>query len=112
MIDGPVGDANAKPINRQTQAASLQTEFEEAGITFVNKTLKNERDKVTVRLIEENLEKEWFMALWERIKARTRYQVHYDTEKLIESAAQLVKDLPTTNRPKLDQMNQYECQIL
>ena len=85
----------------QDYAASLQTEFEDAGIAFAKKTLKNERDKVTVRLIEENLEREWFMALWERIKARTRYQVHYDTQKLIESAAGQVKKLPEINRPKL-----------
>lgn len=85
----------------QEFASSLQREMEEAGLVFTKKMAKNERDKVTVRLIEENLEKEWFLALWERIKTRTRYQVRYDTEKLIESATKLVKDMPAIERPKL-----------
>lgn len=85
----------------QEFASSLQQEMEEAGLEFTGKMFKNERDKVTVRLIEENLEKQWFLELWERIKARTRYQVRYDTEKLIEAAARQVKAIPEIDRPKL-----------
>jgi type III restriction enzyme len=85
----------------QEFAASLQREMEEAGLEFSSKIAKNERDKVTVRLIEENLDKQWFLELWERIKARTRYQVRYDTDKLIEAAAKQVRAIPEINRPKL-----------
>ncbi len=85
----------------QEFASSLQREMEEAGLEFTSKMARNERDKVTVRLIEENLEQKWFLELWERIKARTRYQVRYDTEKLIEAATKQVKAIPDIDRPKL-----------
>ena len=85
----------------QEFASSLQREMEEAGLEFTGKIVKNERDKVTVRLIEENLDQQWFLELWERIKAKTRYQVRYDTETLIEAAAKQVKAIPDIDRPKL-----------
>ncbi|PZN81923.1 MAG: restriction endonuclease [Candidatus Methylumidiphilus alinenensis] len=85
----------------QEYASKLQQEMEQVGLTFKKNIIINERDKVTVRLIEENLEKEWFLELWERIKARTRYQVRYDTARLIEAAAKRVKEMPKISSPKL-----------
>lgn len=82
-------------------AASLQTEMEQAGLQFKKDMVRNERDKVTVRMVKANLEKEWFLELWERIKARTRYKVRYDTEELIVAAAERVKLMPAIDKPKL-----------
>jgi type III restriction enzyme len=43
-----------------------------------------------------------FLALWERIRARTRYRVHYDTPALIAKGAQRIKtQMPAIERPKV-----------
>jgi type III restriction enzyme len=82
-------------------AAKLQTEMEQAGLQFNQKLVVNDREKVTLRLKKGYQNDAWFLELWERIKARTRYHVSYETDKLIETAAKKVYEMPTIGRPKL-----------
>lgn len=83
-------------------ASQLQTEMIEAGVRFKCEMVQNERDKVTVRLkkgFETDLQ---FLALWERIRARTRYRVAYQTGELITKAAGRIQaKMPAIERPKV-----------
>ena len=83
-------------------ASQLQTEMVEAGVRFKREMVKNERDKVTVRLRKGYDTDSQFLALWERIQARTRYSVDYKTSELIVKAASRVQSkMPTIERPKV-----------
>ena len=62
-------------------ANQLQTEMVEAGVRFKREMVQNERDKVTVRLKKGYETDPQFIALWERIRARTRYSVAYQTAR-------------------------------
>lgn len=83
-------------------ANQLQTEMVEAGVRFDRDMVKNERDKVTVRLKKGYETDQQFLALWEHIRARTRYSVAYDTSVLITKAASRIKSkLSKIERPKV-----------
>ncbi len=83
-------------------ANQLQTEMVEAGVRFRREMVHNERDKVTVRLKKGYDTDRRFLELWEKIRARTRYRVNYDTAELIAKAAGHVKDkMPAIERPKV-----------
>lgn len=83
-------------------ANQLQTEMVEAGVRFKREMVKNERDKVTVRLRKGFETDPQFLALWERIRARTRYSVTYNTEELVSKAASRIKaKMPAIERPKV-----------
>lgn len=100
-----------RAINRLTVVANesyedfanqLQAEMVEAGVKFKREMVHNERDKVTVRLRKGFETDSRFLELWERIRARTRYRVQYDTGDLIAQAAGRIKDkMPTIERPKV-----------
>ena len=82
-------------------ARSLQTEMEEeCGVKFEGR-INNKRERRNA-----NLKKGWrlnedFLALWERIKHKTRYSVEYDTKYLIEKAAKAVSKMPEIESPKI-----------
>lgn len=83
-------------------ANQLQTEMVEAGVQFKREMVQNERDKVTVRLRKGFYTDPQFLALWERIRARTRYSVAYKTGELIAKAASRIKSkMPPIERPKV-----------
>jgi len=83
-------------------ANQLQTEMVEAGVRFKREMIQNERDKVTVRLKKGYETDPQFIALWERIRERTRYSVTYQTAELITKAASRIKSkMPTIERPKV-----------
>ncbi|MBI5440836.1 MAG: DEAD/DEAH box helicase family protein [Deltaproteobacteria bacterium] len=82
-------------------ARQLQTELEEAGMAFRREMVQDERKKVTVRLRKGYEADETFLALWERIRQRTRYCVRYETARLVADAAALVRDVPPIERPRL-----------
>lgn len=83
-------------------ANQLQTEMLEAGVRFKREMVKNERDKVTVRLRKGFETDAQFLALWEKIRAKTRYSVEYDTQALIAKAAARIKaKMPAIERPKV-----------
>ncbi|MDP1550661.1 MAG: DEAD/DEAH box helicase family protein [Nitrosomonas sp.] len=83
-------------------ANQLQTEMVEAGVKFKREMVKNERDKITVRLKKGYDTDNEFLMLWDKIRARTRYRVNYDTGDLITKAAKRIKEkMPTIERPKV-----------
>ncbi len=83
-------------------ARQLQSEMEAAGVAFKREHIHNERDKVKVRLKKGYQDDPAFLALWERIRARTRYRVRYDTDQLVAAAAQGIhRDMATIQAPKL-----------
>lgn len=83
-------------------ARQLQTEMEDAGVGFKPEMVRNERDKVTVRLRKGYEADPNFLALWQRIRERTRYRVRYDTEQLVVQAARTVREkMPTLERPRI-----------
>ncbi len=83
-------------------ANQLQTEMVDAGVRFKREMVHNERDKVTVRLRKGFETDPQFLALWERIRGRTRYRVAYQTSELITKAASRIKSkMPAIERPKV-----------
>lgn len=83
-------------------ANQLQTEMVEAGVRFKSDMVKNERDKVTLHLRKGYGADSQFLALWERIRARTRYSVNYKTDQLIAKAANRIQlTMPAIERPKV-----------
>ncbi|QOC22344.1 DEAD/DEAH box helicase family protein [Wenzhouxiangella sp. AB-CW3] len=83
-------------------ANQLQTEMAADGVEFRADLVKNEREKVTVRLRKGYQADPNFLALWERIRQRTRYRVNYSTDDLIEQAAERIRtDLPGIERPQV-----------
>lgn len=83
-------------------ASQLQTEMIDAGLRFKSEMIKNERDKVTVRLRKGFDTDPQFLALWERIRARTRYSVTYKTEELVTKAASRINaKMPAIEKPKV-----------
>lgn len=100
-----------RAINRLTVIANesyedfanqLQTEMVEAGVKFKREMVQNERDKITVRLKKGYDTDNGFLALWDKIRARTRYRVNYDTGDLITKAAKRIKEkMPPIERPKV-----------
>lgn len=84
-------------------AKQLQSEMEEAGVGFKKEMVQNERTKVAVRLRKGYQTDPAFLALWERVRQRTRYRVNYATDTLIERAAKAIADnLPTLGRPRME----------
>lgn len=100
-----------RSINRLTVVANesyedfarqLQTEMEDAGVRFKADMVQNERRKVSVRLRKGYQTDEVFLALWERIRQKTRYRVRYDTADLIRQASTRIrKHMPAIERPKI-----------
>jgi type III restriction enzyme len=83
-------------------ANQLQTEMVEAGVRFKREMVQNERDKITVRLKKGFETDPQFLALWERIRARTRYSVAYQTSELVTKAAHRIRSkMPAIERPKI-----------
>jgi type III restriction enzyme len=101
-----------KALNRLTVIANesyedfanqLQAEMTEAGVRFKREMVQNEREKVSIRLRKGWQTDTAFQALWERIRARTRYEVHYSTDELITKAADRMRSNLWTaiDRPKV-----------
>jgi type III restriction enzyme len=82
-------------------AKSLQNEIaDECGVDFTGRVV-NERDKQRVRLKKGwNADPE-FLAIWEKIKHRTRYNVRFDTCDLIRRAVDQFKTWPKVKKPRI-----------
>lgn len=80
-------------------AKKLQTEIEEeTGTTFTRSLVKAGRNRETVQLRKGYDADPDFVALWERIRHRTTYRVHYDTADLIEKASKRLAAAPKPDR--------------
>lgn len=82
-------------------AKKLQNEIkEDTGEEFTGR-IENKRDRRKANLIPNWREHVDFVALWERIQARTRYSVEYATEDLIAKAAEYVFKMGTISEPSI-----------
>ena len=82
-------------------AKQLQNEIkEETGEEFKGR-IENKRDRRKANLIPNWREHVDFVALWERIQAKTRYSVAYKTEDLIAKAAEYVFKMGPVSEPSL-----------
>lgn len=82
-------------------AKTLQNEFEADGVVFKRDMVKNERGRVTVRLRKGYEADERFIDLWQRIQAKTRYNVTFDTQDLIKKTINVIQNLPRVEPPKI-----------
>ncbi len=84
-------------------AAALQADIErDTSVKFENR-IKNARDKAQIKLSKELTRESCpeFFEIWDKIKFKTRYQVEYDSAKLIEKSVEEVKKMPETKRPMM-----------
>jgi type III restriction enzyme len=63
--------------------------------------IKNADDRRQVRPRQAVLHSPDFKALWDRIKHKTTYRVHFDNEKLIESCIEAMRKAPPILKPRL-----------
>jgi type III restriction enzyme len=82
-------------------AKSLQKEIaDECGVDFTGRVV-NEREKRRIRLKKGwNADPE-FLAIWEKIKHRTRYNVRFDTRRLVENGVDEFKKRPPVKKPRI-----------
>jgi type III restriction enzyme len=63
--------------------------------------IKNADERVTVKTRQAVLESEEFHALWDRIKHKTTYRVHFDNEKLITDCARAIENGPQISKARV-----------
>lgn len=82
-------------------AKSLQNEIEnETGVKFEGR-IKNRAERKSVRLRKGYQLDPNFIELWERIKQKTRYQVNFKTDALIEEAATVIREMEAVTAPRI-----------
>jgi len=63
--------------------------------------IKNADERRQVRTRQAVLQSEEFKALWDRIKHKTTYRVHFDNEKLVESCTRALQEAPAIAKTRL-----------
>jgi len=63
--------------------------------------IKNADERVTVKTRQAILESAEFQALWDRIKHKTTYRVHFDNEKLITDCAKAIANGPPVSKARM-----------
>src|SRR5262249_49500972 len=63
--------------------------------------IKNADERQTVKTRQAVLESAEFRALWDRIKHKTTYRVHFDNEKLISDCISAIKGAPPIAKARL-----------
>ena len=82
-------------------AKALQKEMQEdCGVNFGGR-IKPKRDRVVVKYKKGFEADPLFLAIWEKLKAKTTYRVKYDTEALIEKAGKEMKQMPNIVAPAI-----------
>ena len=82
-------------------AKTLQNEMQEdCGVNFGGR-IKPKRDRVVVKYKKGFEADPLFLAIWEKLKAKTTYRVKYDTEALIEKAGKEMKQMPNIVAPAI-----------
>lgn len=82
-------------------AKALQNEMQEdCGVNFGGR-IKHKRDRVAVKYKKGFEADPLFLAIWEKLKAKTTYRVKYDTEALIEKAGKEMKQMPKIVAPAI-----------
>lgn len=82
-------------------AKALQNELQEdCGVDFSGR-IKPKKERVAVKYRKGFEADPLFLAIWDRIKAKTTYKVNYDTAELIKGAASAVKGMPPVKAPSI-----------
>lgn len=82
-------------------AKTLQHEIEEdCGVNFKGR-IKNARTREKIRYRKGFEADPAFLAIWEKIKHKTVYQVDYDTNELIVLASRAIKNIPEIKAPSI-----------
>jgi len=81
-------------------AKSLQKEIEQDCDVKFGSRVKNARDRKKLKLKKGYALDPNFRDLWEKIKRKTRYQVSYDTKKLISETGKAISEIQITS-PKI-----------
>ena len=99
-----------KNINRLTVIANesyddfakaLQSEIEEdCGVNFQGR-IKDRAQRTKVIYKNDFQADPLFLAIWNKIKYKTTYRVHYDTNQLIDKVVEAIKILPKITEPIL-----------
>ena len=63
--------------------------------------IKNADERVVVKTRQAILESAEFQALWDRIKHKTTYRVHFDNEKLIVDCAKAIANGPPVSKARV-----------
>jgi type III restriction enzyme len=63
--------------------------------------IKNADERVVVKTRQAILESAEFQALWDRIKHKTTYRVHFDNEKLITDCAKAIANGPPVSKARV-----------
>lgn len=63
--------------------------------------IKNADERVVVKTRQAVLESAEFQALWDRIKHKTTYRVHFDNEKLITDCAKAIANGPPVSKARV-----------
>jgi type III restriction enzyme len=63
--------------------------------------IKNAEERVVVKTRQAILESAEFQALWDRIKHKTTYRVHFDNEKLITDCAKAIANGPPVSKARV-----------
>lgn len=75
-------------------AKALQNELQEdCGVDFSGR-IKPKRDRMPVKYRKGFEADSLFLAIWEKLKAKTTYRVNYDTNTLVEKASKEVRNMP------------------
>ena len=62
--------------------------------------IKSADDRKVIKTRRTVLESEEFKALWDRIKHKTTYRVHFDNDKLLENCAVTIRDCPPITKTR------------
>lgn len=82
-------------------AKTLQNELQEdCGVDFSGR-IKPKRDKISIKYKKGFEADPLFLAIWEKLKAKTTYRVNYDTNMLIEKASKEIKNMTRIVAPTI-----------
>lgn len=82
-------------------ANALQTELKnDCGVDFGNR-IKPKRDRIAVTYRKGFEADPKFLAIWEKLKARTTYRVNFDSQNLISRASQAIKNMPPIQKTSI-----------
>ena len=86
----------------QSFAANLQKEYEdECGIKFSNGGVKPSSQRKTQNYRKGFTLDERFLEIWQKLQHKTRYQVQFSRDDLIQAACQNVRQMPAVQKPKI-----------
>ncbi|UXZ04339.1 DEAD/DEAH box helicase family protein [Moraxella nasicaprae] len=84
-------------------ASGLQQEYiDDCGIKFEKSNIKNAKNERTVTYRFDAFTDPLFKEIWQRIRQKTKYCVHFDSNELIKMASQALNQMPVIVKPKIE----------